>query len=267
MSANSSTKPDARPSEARQYKWWYLLGLPLWVFSGFVLAQAVLIAIFSILRDSGVPFESIDSTVLDATFAAVVYILSMTIVIGVPWMVQKRRTSKRDVGLQRLPSWMDIGLAPAGFIVYLLISGLILYAVTQLIPGVDMAEPQEIGFDDLSYRYEYFLAFATLVVIAPVAEEVLFRGYLYGKLRKAVPLWAAMIATSVLFSLLHTQWSDGAISGLNVAFDVFALSIVMCTLREVTGSIWAGILLHMMKNGLAFYLLFINPSLLSTIGG
>jgi hypothetical protein len=72
-------------------------------------------------------------------------------------------------------------------------------------------------------------------------------------------VWAAIIITSLLFGAVHGQW--------NVAIDVFVLSLVLCSLREVTGNIWAGVLLHMLKNGLAFYLLFINPSLLHTIGG
>ena len=38
---------------------------------------------------------------------------------------------------------------------------------------------------------------------------------------------------------------------------MFALSIVLCGLREITGTIHAGILLHMLKNGIAFYLLFV----------
>jgi membrane protease YdiL (CAAX protease family) len=93
-----------------------------------------------------------------------------------------------------------------------------------------------------------------LVVIAPFAEEILFRGYLYGKLRKSIPTWLAMVVTSALFGAIHAQW--------NVGVDVFVLSMVACSLREVTGGIWAGILLHMLKNGLAFYILFINPSFL-----
>jgi membrane protease YdiL (CAAX protease family) len=63
------------------------------------------------------------------------------------------------------------------------------------------------------------------------------------------------------------KWDGGLLEGVNVALDVFILSIVMCGLREMTGSIWAGVVLHMMKNGLAFYLLFINTALLSTMGG
>ena len=93
----------------------------------------------------------------------------------------------------------------------------------------------------------------TLVIVAPIAEEVLFRGYLYGKLKGYVPaIWAAL-ATSLLFGIAHFQWTVG--------IDVFILSMFLCGLRSLTGSIWAGILVHILKNALAYYILFINPLL------
>jgi len=61
----------------------------------------------------------------------------------------------------------------------------------------------------------------------------------------------AALVTSLVFAAVHGQW--------NVAIDTFALSLVLCALREVTGTIWAGILLHMFKNAIAFYVLFIYP--------
>ena len=39
--------------------------------------------------------------------------------------------------------------------------------------------------------------------------------------------------------------------------NVFALSVALCVLREITGTIYAGILTHMIKNGVAFYLLYV----------
>lgn len=279
MSASSSNKPtksdapETAPDtqkKRRDFKWGLIVGLPAWVLVGFILAQVVLTAVLLLLQSVGVALADINPAVLNAVAAACTYVLSIGIVVWLPWQLQKRRTTKDELGLGRLPSWMDIGLAPAGMIIYFLASGILTYTVLQLVPGFNPAEPQQVGFNNLSHQYEYLLAFATLVIIAPVAEEILFRGYLYGKLRKAVPVWAAILAASVLFGLLHLQISfeDGvAVSGWNVLVDVFVLSVVMCSLREITGSIWAGILLHMLKNGVAFYFLFINPVLLNTIGG
>lgn len=262
MSQNSSNNtakdPKATPAK-RTYSWQFIIGLVLWVLFGFVIAQFLIVGIVSGLDHFGVSFTGISQTFKDTLLAVCVYLLTLLIVIGVPWLARKRMTNSKELGLTRLVSWLDIGLAPAGFIIYFLISAMLIYLVTQFIPGFDSEQVQSIGFDNLSYQYEYLLAFVTLVIIAPVAEEVLFRGYLYGKLRKSAPIWLAVILTSALFGFIHGQW--------NVGIDVFALSVVMCGLREITGSIWSGIILHMMKNGLAFYLLFINPTLLNTIGG
>jgi membrane protease YdiL (CAAX protease family) len=271
MSANSSSSHTVSPepvAKTRQVsKWWLVIALPVWVFVSFIFAQVVVVAIISGLRAVGVSLTGINTSILETIAAACVYLLTFGIIVSVPWLIRRYQTTRADLGLTRLPSWMDIGLAPAGFVVYLLASGLLMYALTKLISGFNAAEPQEIGFQDLSQGYEYVLAFVTLVIIAPVAEEAIFRGYLYGKLRKSVSIWLSILVTSILFGLLHMKWDSGLLAGINVGIDVFVLSIIMCSLREVTGSIWAGILLHMLKNGLAFYLLFINTALLSTIGG
>lgn len=262
MSQNSSnhTQVESTPEKdvvkvpRRSYRWWLLIVVPVWVFVGFMTAQLLIAATFLILKTIGVSFAAINESVLSTAVAALVYVLSLLIVLGLPWLLKKRITTPKDIGLTQLPTWADIGLAPAGFIVYVLASGIVVYAISQLFPGFNATQAQDVGFSNLTEHYEYTLAFITLVVVAPFAEETLFRGYLYGKLRKSVPLWLAMIVTSALFGAIHGQW--------NVGVDVFVLSMVACSLREVTGGIWAGILLHMLKNGLAFYILFINPSFL-----
>lgn len=251
MLASSSAKLQLA---AKKIQWSRLFLLPLWVVVGFGISNIVLTGIVLGLKALGMSFIGINPALLNTVLAALIYGLSLLIVVGVPWLAGKHSTDKREIGLWRLPSWADLGLAPIGFLLYFLLSALVLYIIGLLFPVFDSNQLQETGFGDITQRYEYILAFATLVVAAPVAEEILFRGYLYGKLRKNAPVWLSVFITSVLFGAIHGQW--------NVAMDVFALSIVLCALREVTGSIWAGVLLHMMKNGIAFYLLFINPSLL-----
>lgn len=250
MSENSSNSV----TRVRDKHWGRIVALPLWVLVGFGVSKLVFTGVTLVLLAFGVHRDVLASAFFNTIFAAAIYALSLVIVIFIPWWLKKHRTSKEELGLQRLPSWMDIGLAPLAFVLYLLLSGILLYVITLLFPAFDSKQVQETGFANLASQYEYILAFLTLVVVVPVAEEILFRGYLYGKLRKTIPAWLTILVTSVLFAVVHGQW--------NVAVDVLALSGVLCVLREVTGSIWAGILLHMLKNGVAFYLLFVNPSLL-----
>ena len=96
---------------------------------------------------------------------------------------------------------------------------------------------------------EKIIAFLVLVVAAPIVEEIIFRGWLYGKLRARLNAVVSVLIVSVLFGIMHFQW--------NVGVNVFALSVVLCILREITGTIYAGILTHMIKNGIAFYLLYV----------
>jgi uncharacterized protein len=181
------------------------------------------------------------------------------VVIGVPWLVKRRATSREELGLSRLPTWLDIVITPVGFVVYIFLSGTLLYVAQQILTFVDFEQVQDVGFDQLTQQFEYVLAFLTLVVVAPIAEEILFRGYLLSKLRGHVTTWIAVLITSLLFSLVHFAW--------NVGIDVFALSIVLCIVTIWTKSLWPAIFIHMLKNGIAFYFLFINPTLLTTLGG
>ena len=68
-------------------------------------------------------------------------------------------------------------------------------------------------------------------------------------------------------SEVYAQVTAGAVTGPQwaVMIDTFVLSLVMCVMREHTGAIWITILMHMAKNGLAFYLLFVNPQIVVQI--
>lgn len=230
-----------------------------WVTAAFFAAQLIVELLLKLLLAVGVSLSSLNETILVTTVSGLIYILAIVLVIGLPWLFKKYKTSRADVGLEHLPTWMDIIISPAGYVIYMLVSILLMSLATAFFPSFNVAEPQNVGFGNLNFQYEYILAFITLVIIAPVAEEVLFRGYLFGKLRKLMPLWVAVLITSLFFGVIHGAW--------NVALDTFALSVVLCTLRVTTGGLWAPILLHMIKNSIAFYVLFINPSLISTLGG
>ena len=242
---------DAAPAKAREYKWSMLLLLPLWVtaaytVSNFIVALFILaLSLFHMSLD-----DVLRPAVLQTSIATVIYIMTIAIVIGIPH-IWRRTTSLKILGLQRLPSWTDIGLAPVTYIVYAVTIYVILQAITSWIPGFPIGQAQDVGFDAYGSRFDNMLAFVTLVIMAPIAEETLFRGYLYGKLKNSVPAIVAAVATSLLFALAHGQW--------NVGVDVFVLSLILCGLRSLTGSIWAGVLVHMIKNGIAYYVLFVSP--------
>ena len=269
MSQNYSNKINSikidpipiKPLASGASKWrraWMALVLPAWVVASFYLAQAILIGIVWLLDYFNVPLDLINQSILSTAMSALVYIITLVLIWLTPVFIKKYHVASLDnIGMNRLPSWVDILITPAGLIIYLVMSSLLMLAATHFLTWIDINQVQETGFNNLSKYYEYILAFSTLVIIAPVAEEVLFRGYLFGKLKNYIPTWVAILITSALFGAIHGQW--------DLAIDTFALSVVLCLLREATGSLWASILLHMTKNGIAFYILFINPLILTTI--
>ncbi len=235
------------------------VGLPAWVFFGFMLAQALILVVFGVIQAANVSLAGINEIIFNSIVSVIIYAVAIAIVIGLPWLIKKRRTTATELGLQRGPNWLDLLWTPAGAVAYLILTTLLTTIAMYTLTFIDYDQAQDTGFAGISTPLEYGLAFFILVIVAPFAEEVLFRGYLFGKLRKYAPLWVSILVTSLLFAIVHFQW--------NVGVDVFALSIVLCLLRVVSGSLWPSILLHTLKNGLAYYLLFINPVVLSTLGG
>ncbi len=157
-------------------------------------------------------------------------------------------TNADEIGLQHLPTFVDIGLAPIGYIIYTIGATLVINLM-KLFPWFQADQTQEVGFGYFITTGDRILAMLALVIIAPIAEEIIMRGWLYGKLRSRLKVPLAILLVSIVFAFLHGQW--------NVGVGVFMLSLVLCGLREITGTIWSGILLHIISNGIAFYLLYI----------
>ena len=83
----------------------------------------------------------------------------------------------------------------------------------------------------------------TVVVVAPIGEETLFRGFLFrGWHRSANDAWAVIIVTALLWALIHLQYDL-----YNMA-QVFAYGLLLGWLRWVTGSTILTILLHGLIN-------------------
>ena len=145
--------------------------------------------------------------------------------------------------------WKYPLIAVGGFGVYYIISIFLTLLMALINPDFDISQAQDVGFESLASSSDYVLAFLALVVIAPIVEEIIFRGFLFGVLKKNYRFWVAAILTSLTFAIAH--------GARNVGVDTFALSLVLCYLRYNYDSIYPAIFLHMVKNGMAYLLLFI----------
>ena len=87
-------------------------------------------------------------------------------------------------------------------------------------------------------------------IIAPVVEEIFFRGFIFGGLRTRYSFPIAAVISALLFGLLHLQWT--------AILPITLLGLIFAFLYERSGSIWPGILMHFLTNACslsaAFYL-------------
>ena len=84
-----------------------------------------------------------------------------------------------------------------------------------------------------------------IVFGAAIAEELCFRGFLFGGLREKMPRYAAALIAGLIFGALH------ALTGISAVPPLIAFGFFLCLLYEKTGSILPGIILHMLNNSVA----------------
>ena len=179
--------------------------------------------------------------------------LKLSLTLGIR---NAKMMSRKDLGLEGLPTWTDIGLAPVGLVVTLILSS-IASAIFSNFAWYNAGEAQQLNFGNFLIGGDRIIAFIVLALVAPIAEELIFRGWLYGKVRnllhgkigERIGIAISVILVSFTFAAVHQHF--------NVQLTVFIMSVVMCLMREITGTIYASILLHMLKNGLAFFTIYV----------
>lgn len=121
-------------------------------------------------------------------------------------------------------------------------------------PEANITSEQDTGFENAQGLALVF-AFITLVLVAPFFEELLFRGFIFRGLAKATAFWPAALTSSLLFGLAHATSLES--NQIALILDTFLVGMAASYLVWRTNSILPGILLHGIKNLVAFVLIFI----------
>ena len=170
--------------------------------------------------------------------------------------LRRRAAPIKVIGLNRKPMLKDVGYAVVALVAYFIAYIAIANIVKMLIPAVDLEQEQQLGFDNVS-NLQLPLVFISLVILPPIVEEIMTRGFLYTGLKKGLPHIPAMIITSSIFAIAHLQAGSGAPLLWVAAIDTFVLSMFLIVLRDKTNSLWSPMLLHGLKNFIAFLSIFV----------
>lgn len=187
-------------------------------------------------------------------FSFVLIAESLTVAAVYGWL-WKFKSNFGAIGLKR-PRLRDLAYGLLAAPLYYLLYALLLSIATKYF-SINVNQQQNIGFDNVHGSWPLILTFISLVILAPIAEEILMRGMMYTSLKKLLrPLWAAIL-TSLIFAAAHLPEGGSGGPLWVAAIDTFTLSLVLCYLRDKTGSLWSAITLHSLKNTVAFAALFL----------
>lgn len=257
LETSQTAPPAPRPSDLPPWPLWagpagIVLGLALGLFATFV------VGIFGRVGGSSLAHPTpavslIADVAFDLSFvAAAIYLARVT--------VHARPVQPADFGFRR-PEASAFGTrlpAFAGGALAVVLAGVSYYVVTAIyaaalnLHGSDKL-PSELG---VSRSTAALIGAAVFVcVIAPIAEEFFFRGFLFGALRKwrigpnssgTVETVIAAVITGILFGLAHT----GSASS-KYLIPLGLLGFTLCLVRWWTRSLYPCIALHSINNSLA----------------
>ncbi len=169
---------------------------------------------------------------------------------GLAMLITTLRGNGPRIDLRLHWSWRSAGVG-ALFGVGGLILTLPAAAVWIAIVGEDANSAVGAVFGDVRGTWAWAaVVFAIVVVIAPVCEEIVYRGLLWGAVERRWGRWAALIVTTVVFAIAHLEWERAPL------LLVVALPIGLA--RLYTDSLVASIAAHQVTNVLPGLLLMLS---------
>jgi len=126
-----------------------------------------------------------------------------------------------------------------------------------------MKTPENTPIEELfKFRMTALMFVAMAVLVAPLVEETLFRGYLYPMFARSFGTTPAILLTGLLFGLMHGAqlgWTWGLVATLTLVGVVFTL------VRARTGTVLASFLMHLGYNSLISVIAIVSTHGFTTV--
>ena len=162
---------------------------------------------------------------------------------AIGWNLRRYKVSWATVGFRPFSPFKAVAYLAIILVGFLVVVSALLWLISLLSPGFNANQSQTNEFTTAATTHRN-LALIALVVIPPIVEESVFRGFVFPAFANRLGLVWGAIASSVLFGLAHWQ--------ANVTIYTFILGLLLCFMYIKLRSIVPGIALHMLNNYLAF---------------
>jgi len=154
-----------------------------------------------------------------------------------------RKVRSWQLGFRPTPLWRAVGLAALTIVVFLIFSAI--WVVALNVKEEDTKLLNALGTNETTLL---LVASALLTtVIAPICEETLFRGYIFGALSKWKGWLPGAVLTGILFGAVHI--GSAPVEDL---VPLGVLGFALCFLYRRTGSLYPCIAVHSLNNAFAF---------------
>jgi uncharacterized protein len=235
--------PQRRPSEPypdsdNAWKPWYG---PVAAVTGFLVGAIAGVIVVVIGSAAGASIKNAPPGVVDAAtiveeFSFVLTALFIASRVGRPRLTQFGLRPPRVRLIQALI------LVPVGYVGFLILAAIWAAVVNSSSQEKNLVK--EVGGH--SGALGIFGAVLVTCVVAPMCEEFLFRGFIFGALRNWRGPWIAAIITGILFGAIHV----GSAPAVDLV-PLGALGMILCAIRQWTGSLYPTIALHAFNNSIA----------------
>jgi len=231
------------PRTPSRKKWSIVLGLLLYLVGQLGVSEFLT----PLLIRAGVISSSELNAASGTTFTALTYwllivsdIVSVALIVALVLSFYKEKLSSLGLTTKKLPKALLYGVV--GFVVAFILAYIAGYPIEQHF-GVDTT--QQALSQSVTVSGLLPLVILSGVIIAPIAEEIVFRGYLYKAFRDRFKPWYAIVMSAALFSAIHLEPL--------AAVQLFVIGVALAYVYEKTDNLMAPIALHVLNNAVAFF--------------
>lgn len=97
------------------------------------------------------------------------------------------------------------------------------------------------------------LLIVAAVIIAPLVEEMMFRGFIYGVVKRFTDGFFAAVCSAMLFAVVHYH--------VGSMFPLMLLALILCAVYEMTGSLLVPMIMHGFFNATSILVMLFFPQL------
>jgi len=165
----------------------------------------------------------------------------LLLILGIAFGIRTKRLNPRDLHLSAPTSYSALLRWWLGFLLYVLLTEVVLYqlGLLQVSPWRDALLPS-------------LIKLAGMVILAPIGEELLFRGVLLARLQSwKVGKHAAILIQAVLFVLVHSAAFSLSLTANIGKVQLFVDSLIFAYALYATRSIFTPMALHATGNAIA----------------